>query len=69
MADVLANLLGKLSFGWNGENTSIQAFVYGNMLASWMNPYFASLVYAVLFVLVNWVVARALYKRQIFIKI
>ncbi len=69
LADVLAILLGNLSFGWNGENTSIQAFVYGNMLASWMNPYFASLVYAVLFVLVNWVVARALYKRQIFIKI
>jgi len=69
LADILAILLGNIHFAWHGENTSVQAFIYDNLLASWMNPYFASLVYAVVFVLMNWVVARALYKRRIFIKI
>lgn len=61
LADILAILLGNLTF--------VQSFVYGNLLASWMNPHFASLAYAVLFVLLNWLAAKALYKRRIFIKI
>lgn len=49
--------------------TIIQGFVYDSLLASWMNPYLASLVYALLFVMLNWIVARVLYKKKIFIKI
>lgn len=69
LAGVLSIVLGNLCFTWNGGWISVQAFVYRHLLASWMNPYFASLVYALIFVLLNWVVARILYKRQIFIKI
>lgn len=69
LAGVLAIVLGSLCFTWHGEQVSVQGFVYGSLLASWMDPYFASLVYAVLFVVLNWAVAGVLYKRRIFIKI
>lgn len=49
--------------------TSLQGLVYDNLLASWMDPYLASLVYALLFVLLNWWVAHILYVRKIYIKI
>lgn len=69
LADILAVLLGSPILAENGGQTSVQAFIYGNLLAPQMNPYLASSVYAVLFVLLNWIVAKALYKRRIFIKI
>lgn len=69
LADVLAIVFGYVSFPWQGRMVSIQDFVYSGVLASWMNPYLASLVYALLFVLLNWVVARWLYRRKIYIKI
>lgn len=59
LSDVLAIVLGY----------TIQDDIYTVLLASWMNPYLASLVYALLFVLLNWVVADRLYKRKIYIKI
>lgn len=48
---------------------TIQDRIYDTVLASWLDPYFASLVYALLFVGLNWVVANYLYKRRIYIKI
>lgn len=48
---------------------TVQEYLYTRGLASWMDPYLASLVYALLFVLLNWWVARILYERKIYIKI
>lgn len=69
LADILAIVLGYVNFPWQGGYVSIQDYIYTVGLASWLNPYFASLVYAILFILVNWCVARELYKRKIYIKI
>lgn len=49
--------------------TSLQGLVYDNLLVSWMDPYLASLVYALLFILLNWWIAHILYTRKIYIKI
>lgn len=48
---------------------TFQDQIYFVVLASWLEPYFASLVYALLYVMLNWVIAYALYKRHIYIKI
>lgn len=69
LSEVLAIALGYISFPWGNGYISIQRYVYSQCLASWINPYGASLVYAMLFVLLNWVVAHMLYKRKIYIKL
>lgn len=69
LADLIAIVLGFAGFYRNGEYISIQNYIYSVGLASWMNPYLASLVFALLFVVLNWGIARVLYKRKIYIKI
>ena len=48
---------------------TLQDKIYTVVLASWLEPYFASLVYALLYVMLNWGFAYILYKRHIYIKI
>lgn len=48
---------------------TLQDKIYTFVLASWLEPYFASLVYALLYVMLNWGFAYILYKRRIYIKI
>lgn len=69
LSDILAIVFGYLCFSWNGELICVQDFIYTYLLASWMDPYLASLIYAVAFVMLNWMVAKVLYQRKIFIKI
>lgn len=48
---------------------TLQDKIYTVVLASWLEAYFASLVYALLYVMLNWGFAYILYKRHIYIKI
>lgn len=48
---------------------TLQDKIYTIVLASWLEAYFASLVYALLYVMLNWGFAYILYKRHIYIKI
>ncbi|MCD7937977.1 MAG: heparan-alpha-glucosaminide N-acetyltransferase domain-containing protein [Tannerellaceae bacterium] len=59
-AALLAILLGK---------TGVQAYVYDQWLAPVLGNYPASLAWAILFVLLNWLPGYVLYKKRIYIKL
>ncbi|MBR5170602.1 MAG: DUF5009 domain-containing protein [Muribaculaceae bacterium] len=67
---ILAILFGAIPFGHNAEggNITIHSAVY-NFFKSFCNEYMASALYAVCFVLLNWVIGHVLYKKKIYIKI
>ncbi len=68
-AAVLATLLGSITFSYAGGNISVHGFIYQELLQPIVGNYFASLIYALLFVTLNWAIGYYLYKRKIYIKI
>ena len=66
----LAVLFCFIPIGHNavGDNITIQNTVY-NFLTKFCNVYMASALYAIAFVLLNWVVGYVLFRKRIFIKI
>lgn len=69
LSEVLSIILRSIHFSYQGELISVQGFIYSVCMKSWMSPQWASLVYALLYVLLLWVVAQVLYKKKIYIKI
>ena len=67
---VLAILFGAIPFGHDAEggNITIHSAVY-DLFKSFCNEYMASALYAICFVLLNWVIGHVLYKKKIYIKI
>ena len=68
-AAVLAILFGGITFDINRTTMNTRGFLYNICLDSWLGNCFASLVYAVLFVCLNWAVGYRLYQKKIYIKI
>lgn len=70
LGTILAILFGAIPFGVDaeGNNITIHSAVY-HFLQSFASDKTASALYAVAFVLLNWVVAHILYKKKIYIKI
>ncbi len=66
---VLAILAGNIRFPYGGRMTSLHGFVY----SEWLSPVFGaemgSLVYALLFVGLNWAAGYVLYRKKIWIRI
>ena len=56
------------SYDAEGGNITIHSAVY-NFFQSFCNEYTASALYAIAFVMLNWIVGRVLYKKKIYIKI
>lgn len=69
LGSLLSVLLGGITFSYDGVSTSLQGFIYGKCLQPYLGNYFGSLVFAVLFVIVNWSIGNILYKKRIYIKI
>lgn len=69
LADFFAILLGDIRFYNGSEVVSLQGYFYHNALLPFFVPEFASLIYALLFVMLIWVFAHFLYKKKIYIKI
>lgn len=69
MGAVLSILFGSIRFPYGEGVISIKGFMYNSLLAAVGDPYFASLLFAVIFVLINWVIGNQLYRRKIYIKI
>jgi predicted acyltransferase len=69
MGGILSILLGTISLSVGGEILSLKAFFYNNILLSWLSDNWASLGYALCFVMLNWSIGHILYKKQIYIKI
>ena len=70
LGTILAILFGAIPIGHDAEggNITIHSAVY-NFFQSFCNEYAASALYAICFVLLNWIVGRVLYKKKIYIKI
>ncbi len=70
MGTVLAILFGAIPIGHNAEggNITIHSAVY-DFFTSFSSEYTASALYAISFVLLNWVIGHILYKKKIYIKI
>ena len=52
-----------------GETVSLQEWLYRHLFGSWLPDYVASLVWALMFVVIWWGLTALLYRRRIFIKI
>jgi predicted acyltransferase len=70
LGTILAILFCAIPIGHNaeGDNITIHSAVY-NFFNSFCNEYTASALYAIAFVLLNWVIGHVLYKKKIYIKI
>lgn len=69
LGGVLSILFGSISFPWDGGSISIHGFLYNKLLTPVLGELNGSLVYALLFVAINWCIGYQLYKRKIYIKI
>jgi len=69
IAGIISILLGNIGFMYYGEWHSTKGFIY----TEWLNPvfgdYLGSLVFALLFVTLNWFIGHILYKKKIYIKL
>lgn len=68
-ASILAILLGAVHIPHGTENISLHGALYQLGLEPLFGPTLGSLVYALLFVGVNWLIGYPLYKHKIYIKI
>lgn len=69
LAGILAILAGQPFFIYNGEVISAKGFIFSILLHPYFGEYFSSLLFAIIFVSINWIVGNILYKRKIYIKI
>ncbi|MEN9919855.1 MAG: hypothetical protein RL662_2291 [Bacteroidota bacterium] len=69
MGAVLSILMGSILFTYNDKLISIKGFIYTVLIQPYFDGYFASFLFAVLFVTVNWFIGNILYKKKIYIKI
>ena len=67
---ILAIIFGAIPIGHDAEggNITIHSAVY-NFFTTFCNEYTASALYAICFVLLNWLIGHVLYKKKIYIKI
>jgi predicted acyltransferase len=68
-AAVFSILMGNILIDYAGDLISIKRFLYEVGLQPILGNYFGSLIFAILFVGVNWIIGNFLYKKQIYIKI
>ena len=70
---VIAIVLGAIKVPWAGTESGLISlsgwFYQGCLLPLFGDPTLASLVYALLFITVNWMIGLILYKKKIYIKI
>ncbi|HQG68470.1 MAG TPA: DUF5009 domain-containing protein, partial [Paludibacteraceae bacterium] len=69
VADILSILLSNVVFMYQGNWISIKNFVYFEWLSSVFGNYLGSLIFALCFVFINWIIAHILYKKKIYIKL
>lgn len=69
LAAVLSTLFYQSVFPFEGGYISVKEFMYSVALQPTLGDYFGSLIFALLFVGLNWLVGNILYKKNIYIKI
>jgi len=68
-AAVFSILLSSILIPYQDKMISLQNFIYNMCISPYLGDYFGSLVFALLFVLFNWLIGNILYKKKIYIKI
>ena len=68
---LLSILIGTIKISGANGTTSIKGVVYNDFLIPLCgeNATLASLIFALLFVMLNWIIGYVLYKKKIYIKI
>ena len=68
---VMAGVIAKtMSFAYfRIDNTSFQTWIYNNIYKDIIDPKFGSLLYAITFIIVMWILAEILYRKKIYIKV
>lgn len=66
---LLSILTGNIGFHYQGEWISIKSYLYKIILQPALGDYPASLVFALVFVSICWLIGHILYKRKIYIKL
>ncbi len=66
---LLSILLININVKYNGQWNSLKTLVNNNYIIPFFNDYFASLIYALVFVIINWFISHILYKKRIYIKL
>ena len=69
IAGIISILLGNIGFMYYGEWLSTKGFIYTQWLSPVFGDYLGSLVFALLFVTLNWLIGHILYKKKIYIKL
>ncbi len=69
MAGIFSNLLGNFGFARGDRYVTLKGFIYGDLLEPLFGPYFGSLVFALLFIVLCWSIGHILYRRKIYIKL
>ena len=69
VAGILSILLVNVGFMNYGEWISAKGFIYSQWLTPVFGNYPGSLIYAILFVTINWLIGHILYKKKIYIKL
>lgn len=65
LADVLITIMAMISLG----DTDLQQWLYSDVFGSFAGPVLASFLFAVFFMLLNWIVGYVLDKKRIYIKV
>jgi predicted acyltransferase len=68
LANMINPIFGLVKLSWNGEKSTIPAIVDG-AFSHVLNPWNASLAYALLFVALNGLIVWPLYRRRIFLRL
>lgn len=66
---VITILTSNIGFQYQGVWTSLKTFAYKHMLQPALGDYPGSLVFALVFVFICWLIAHYLYKKKIYIKL
>ncbi|MFR0679327.1 acyltransferase family protein [Dysgonomonas mossii] len=69
LAGIMATLVEGIHFSSNGVTTNPKSYLYNDLLQPVFGDYFGSLIFALLFVFIAWLVGNVLYKKRIYIKI
>jgi predicted acyltransferase len=68
-SELLSTVLEIIHWAANGETVDLKEWIFARIFAPIVNVQFGSLLYSLSFVLVCFVPALVLYKKQIFIKV
>ena len=67
---VLSILIGSIYVTYGGASMTLKGMIYNEWLVPlFKDETFASLIFALLFIGVNWIIGYVLYKKKIYIKI